>query len=101
MNFDFSSIHEDNKPKKKVPGLLKPSAYPGPIRPSILNSSNRNSFAPFIPSLSNTNALSLNNTRLSNQVILELDKQSQKLWGQTSKKPTRYKARELRFKKAK
>jgi hypothetical protein len=101
MNLDFSSIHEDNKTNKNTLRFSKPSVFPRPMIPSINNSTNRNSFTPFIPSLSNTNAFSLNNTRLSNQVILELDKQSQKMFGRTIKKPTRYTAKELKFKKVK
>lgn len=101
MDLDFSSIHEENKNNKKAPWLRKPSRHPTPMIPSMNHSANRNSFTPFVPSLSNTNALSFNNTRLSNKVILEMDRQTKQVLGPTRKKPTRYASKELRFKKAK
>ena len=102
MNLDFSSIHEDNNKKSLKPKIRAPSIMSRPMIPSFNNSIKRNSFTPNLPSLSNTNVISLNNTRISNQIIRELDRQSRIISNTVTKKnPTRYKAKELRFKKTK
>ena len=102
MDLDFSSIHEEKRFKSTKTRLKRPSAIGGPMIPSMVSSSNRNSFEPQIPFVSAHRQPSVNNTRLSNQLIMELDRQGRQMTNNFSvKKPTRYTAKKLEMKKAK